>query len=195
MKYGGMFLASKSLLTIREAFSLNFLLIMFPNTCRVMLYSLPSTPSNRMPSPVLQYKTLIQSLLVFFPTPHLVHDIPCKIFGGFVFVHVHKHNLGVLDPQQSSAFFLFILLIKRFISVTLPSPRNSIPRWMLHFFNVSHSIQLLRFKGSQNYVNHIWELDTPALPQVKLVAANQVPTSIPEPTTMPTITGSPSPPL
>ena len=46
---------------------------------------------NRMPTRVLHYETPLQTLKHIFPNTRLTSDLPLKIFGCTVFVHVPAH--------------------------------------------------------------------------------------------------------
>lgn len=61
---------------------------------------------NRIPSRVLNFKTPIHSLLEFYPNGHLITDIPLKVFGCSIFVHIHSHNRSKLDTRSQKCIFL-----------------------------------------------------------------------------------------
>ncbi|KZV28380.1 hypothetical protein F511_16748 [Dorcoceras hygrometricum] len=59
-----------------------------------------------MSSSVINFKTPIQTLLEYYPSLHLLHNIPLKIFGCSAFVHVHSQHRGKLDPRSLKCIFL-----------------------------------------------------------------------------------------
>ena len=62
---------------------------------------------NRMPTPVLKYETLINTLKQCFPTSHnLFSSLTPKVFGSTTFVHIHGHNHSKFDPRTQKCIFL-----------------------------------------------------------------------------------------
>lgn len=61
---------------------------------------------NRMPSSVLDYKSLLELLIGTTAT----HLIPPKVFGCVYFVNDHKKCREKLDPKALNVFSLFIQL-------------------------------------------------------------------------------------
>ena len=59
-----------------------------------------------MQSKVLSYQTPIQSFQKFFPENKCFTSLSPKNFGCTVFVHVHDHNRGKLDPRAIKCIFL-----------------------------------------------------------------------------------------
>ena len=53
---------------------------------------------NRMPTRVLNYATPLQTLKNTFPNTRLTSDLPLKIFGCTIFVHVPTHLRSKFDP-------------------------------------------------------------------------------------------------
>ena len=61
---------------------------------------------NRMPTRVLHYETPLQTLKHIFPNTRLTSDLPLKIFGCTVFVHVPAHFRSKFDPRAEKCIFL-----------------------------------------------------------------------------------------
>ncbi|RVW35272.1 Retrovirus-related Pol polyprotein from transposon TNT 1-94 [Vitis vinifera] len=61
---------------------------------------------NRMPSRILQFKTLCQILLATYPSARIISSIPIKVFGCTAFVHIHKSQRSKLDPTATKCIFL-----------------------------------------------------------------------------------------
>ena len=61
---------------------------------------------NRMPSRILNFQTLLKIFKECFPKSRLISDLPLKVFGCVVFVHVHNHSCSKLDPQALKCVFL-----------------------------------------------------------------------------------------
>ncbi|RVW40843.1 Retrovirus-related Pol polyprotein from transposon RE1 [Vitis vinifera] len=61
---------------------------------------------NRMPSRILQFKTLCQILLAAYPSARIISSIPVKVFGCIAFVHIHKSQHSKLDPTATKCIFL-----------------------------------------------------------------------------------------
>ncbi|RVW90198.1 Retrovirus-related Pol polyprotein from transposon TNT 1-94 [Vitis vinifera] len=61
---------------------------------------------NRMPSRILQFKTLCQILLAAYPSARIISSIPVKVFGCTAFVHIHKSQRSKLDPTTTKCIFL-----------------------------------------------------------------------------------------
>lgn len=54
---------------------------------------------NRMPTRVLNFKTPLTVLNETFLVSHLIYDLPPKVFGCLVFVHVHPHHRDKFEPR------------------------------------------------------------------------------------------------
>lgn len=61
---------------------------------------------NKMPTKVLKYKTPLDCLKEFFPTTRLFSDLPVKVFGCTVYVHVPSQFRSKLDPRAIKCVFL-----------------------------------------------------------------------------------------
>ena len=60
---------------------------------------------NRMPSKILHFKTPLQTLSTHISLPSILM-LPPKIFGCFVFVHLHKNQRTKLEPCAVKCLFL-----------------------------------------------------------------------------------------
>ena len=62
---------------------------------------------NSLPSCVLKFETPRQALIKLFPHAHVLSsNLPFKIFGCSIFVHVHPQNRSKLDPQSIKCVFI-----------------------------------------------------------------------------------------
>lgn len=55
---------------------------------------------------VLKFKTPISTLQECFPKSHVFSELPLRIFGCSVFVHIHNHLRSKLDPRSHKCVFL-----------------------------------------------------------------------------------------
>jgi len=60
-----------------------------------------------MSSRVLGFKTPFSMFKTYFPTSRLTTDLPLRVFGCSVFVHVHDHNKSKLDPRAKNCVFVW----------------------------------------------------------------------------------------
>ena len=61
---------------------------------------------NRLPSPVLGFKNPMQVFSQFFPNFNTSNNLTPRIFGCVLFVHIHDHNKGKLDPCALKCIFI-----------------------------------------------------------------------------------------
>lgn len=61
---------------------------------------------NQMPSRILQFKTHYDSLVHAFPTSHILHTIPFKVFGCSAYVQIHNHFRRKLYPKAFKCVFV-----------------------------------------------------------------------------------------
>ena len=61
---------------------------------------------NKMPTRVLNYATPLQTLKNTFPNTRLTSDLPLKIFGCTMFIHVSTHLQSKFDPRTEKCIFL-----------------------------------------------------------------------------------------
>ena len=61
---------------------------------------------NRMPTKVLKYKTPLECLKDFFPETRLHSDLPIKVFGCTVYVHIPSQFRSKLDPRAVKCVFM-----------------------------------------------------------------------------------------
>ena len=73
---------------------------------------------NRMHSCVLNFQTLCQVLLKSYPNTRLLSVILPKVFGCFVFIHIHQQNQASSIIEQSSVYFLGIHQTRKATNVT-----------------------------------------------------------------------------
>lgn len=60
---------------------------------------------DRMPSRVLNFKTPLTVLNKTFLVSHLTFDLPPKVFGCGVFVHVRPHHCDKFEPRALKVVF------------------------------------------------------------------------------------------
>ena len=60
---------------------------------------------NRLPSQVLDFRTLIEVLATYVPLTTHLHLFP-RIFGCVAYVHIHKDQRSKLDPCALRCVFL-----------------------------------------------------------------------------------------
>ena len=60
---------------------------------------------NKMPTRVLNYETPLQTLKKSFPNTCLINNLPLKLFGCAVFVHVPSHLQSKFDPRVENCIF------------------------------------------------------------------------------------------
>lgn len=61
---------------------------------------------NRMPSRILIFKTPCQTFLEHHSHTPLISEIPFRVFGCSIFVHIHSHDRGKLDAKTNKCIFL-----------------------------------------------------------------------------------------
>lgn len=61
---------------------------------------------NRMPNHVLSCETSLHKIKNCFPTYHFISNLPLKVFGGTVFIHIHSHSQSKLDPGALKCVFI-----------------------------------------------------------------------------------------
>ena len=61
---------------------------------------------NRMPTRVLKYITPLQCLTNSFPDNRITSELPLKVFGCTVFVHLPSHLRSKLDPRAEKCVFV-----------------------------------------------------------------------------------------
>ena len=54
---------------------------------------------NRMPTRFLKYSTLLECFQKIFPLSRMYSNLPLKVFGCIVFVHLPNHNRSKLDQK------------------------------------------------------------------------------------------------
>jgi hypothetical protein len=61
---------------------------------------------NRLPSPILDFKSPTEILTTFFPHFKISNNLIPRIFGSVAFVHIHSPNRGKLDPRAIRCIFI-----------------------------------------------------------------------------------------
>lgn len=61
---------------------------------------------NRMPTKMLKYQTPLECLKIFFPEARLFSDLPVKVFGCTVYLHIPSKFRTKLDPRAIKCVFL-----------------------------------------------------------------------------------------
>jgi hypothetical protein len=61
---------------------------------------------NQMPTRVLQYITPLDCFKKEFPASRITSELPLKIFGCTVFVHIPNKSRSKLDPRAEKCVFL-----------------------------------------------------------------------------------------
>ena len=59
----------------------------------------------RLPFRVLDFQTPLQMFLKTYPNSNLISNIPSRIFGCTVFVHIHAQHRSKLDPRSVRCVF------------------------------------------------------------------------------------------
>ena len=60
---------------------------------------------NGMPTRILKYSTPLEFLKKSFPMSHIHSNLPLKVFGCIVFVHIPNHPWSKLDPRAKKCIF------------------------------------------------------------------------------------------
>ena len=87
---------------------------------------------NRMPSRILKFKTSVQTFLEHFPKSYLVSQIPLKVFGCSVFVHIHSQYRGKLNARAKKCIFVGYSSNKKGYKCYCPTSKK-----FFHSMNVS----------------------------------------------------------
>ena len=61
---------------------------------------------NKIPTRILNYETPLQTLKKSFPNTRLINNLPLKLFGCTVFVHVPSHLQSKFDPRAEKCIFI-----------------------------------------------------------------------------------------
>ena len=61
---------------------------------------------NRMPTRILKYSTPLECYQKIFPLSRMYSNLPLKVFGCSVFVHLPNHNWSKLDPRAEKCVFI-----------------------------------------------------------------------------------------
>ena len=61
---------------------------------------------NRMPTRFLKYSTLLECFQKIFPLSRMYSNLPLKVFGCIVFVHLPNHTRSKLDPRAEKCVFI-----------------------------------------------------------------------------------------
>ncbi|RVW29656.1 hypothetical protein CK203_098349 [Vitis vinifera] len=98
---------------------------------------------NRMPSKVLQFKTLLQVLSEHVSLPTILL-LPPRIFGCVAFVHLHKKQRTKLDPCVVRCIFVGIDSSLAAAVATTPFDSGFDPRQRRHLIHAQLVSQLIR---------------------------------------------------
>ena len=66
-----------------------------------------------MPNKVLNFETPFDVFHKFFPTNRFSFSLPVKIFECTVFIHIHSHNQGKLEPRATKCAFVGYALTQK----------------------------------------------------------------------------------
>ena len=61
---------------------------------------------NKMPTRVLKYSTPLECFNKVFPMSRIHSNLPPKVFGCTVFVHIPSHSRSKLDPRAEKCIFI-----------------------------------------------------------------------------------------
>ena len=61
---------------------------------------------NKVSSQVLGLKSPLEMFTILFPRFNISHKLLLEVFGCSVFVHIHAHHKGKLDPRALKCVFI-----------------------------------------------------------------------------------------
>ncbi|RDX84124.1 hypothetical protein CR513_34877, partial [Mucuna pruriens] len=107
---------------------------------------------NRLPTRVLNGISSIKHMLSFFPSPHLMLSLPCRVFGCVTFVHSHNPHCGKLEPRAVKHVFIGYPSIKKRFKCYHFSSRRVFISIDVTFHETCHSLLVLHFRGRDVYL-------------------------------------------
>ncbi|XP_060964985.1 retrovirus-related Pol polyprotein from transposon RE2 [Cannabis sativa] len=116
---------------------------------------------NRMPTKVLHYTTPLKCFKKFFPTSRINSDLPLKIFGSTVFVHLPKMSRSKLDPRAEKCIFLGYPPNKKGYKCFNPISKRIYITMDVSFAENSPYFSKNFVQGENSVVQNFWELVEP----------------------------------
>ena len=118
---------------------------------------------NRLPSKTLQFSTPSKTLLHFYPQCRLISNLPPKIFGCTVFIHLHKHSRGKLDKRSVKGIFLGYSSIHKGYKCFCPLNHKFYYSMDVTFFETKPFFTKTVNQGENSGEYQFWKSEKPSL--------------------------------
>ena len=102
---------------------------------------------NRMPTRFLNYITHLECFQKYFPKSCIQSNLPLKIFGCTIYVHIPSKDRSNLIQGLKNIFLLVMRLIKKDTSVLIQKLGKLLFHWMLLFWKNNPSFKKFLFRG------------------------------------------------
>ncbi|KAL5777605.1 hypothetical protein ACOSP7_010531 [Xanthoceras sorbifolium] len=124
---------------------------------------------NRMPTRVLKYQTPLMHFKHYFPLSRIYSDLPLKVFGCTVFVHISHHSRSKLDPRAEHCVFIGYASNKKGYRCYNPLTRKFFVSMDVSFLENKPYFQKNSLQGEKQGVeDNFWDLSCVPLPNTIL---------------------------
>jgi len=117
---------------------------------------------NRMPTRILKYITPLECFKNFFPECRLFSDLPLKIFGCTVYVHIPSRLRSKLDPRAEKCVFIGYAPYKKGYKCYNPQTKKTFVSMDVSFVESQPYFEQNCLQGErENNEAQIWETTIP----------------------------------
>ncbi|XP_059632903.1 eIF-2-alpha kinase GCN2 isoform X3 [Cornus florida] len=129
---------------------------------------------NRMPTRVLNYFTPLESLKKSFPETRIYSNLPLKVFGCTVFVHLPSRLRSKLDPRAEKCVFVGYAPNKKGYKCFNPTKKKMFISMDVFFLENHPYFQKTFLQGEKESEENFWEIST-NIPLPKTIVSHSTP--------------------